>query len=177
VTFKIPEVDSIASFARDLSELLVANHRQQSDFRLDDYAARVRKRRSNGSVYDIIFMLSGVLSLVGGGLVNVNIQLASLKERVREVGIKMAIGSSGREIFKDFMTEAMLLTILGALVGLALGAGFSWFILETIGVPLYIRPSSFGWAMVLAGVSGFLFALYPAFKASRLSPMEALRYD
>jgi len=177
VTFKIPEVDSIASFARDLSQLLVANHRQQSDFRLDDVAARVRKRRSNGSVYDVIFMLSGVLSLVGGGLVNVNIQLASLKERVREVGIKMAIGSSGREIFKDFITEAMLLTVLGALVGLVLGAIFSWFILETIGVPLYIRPSSFGWAMVLAAVSGFVFALYPAFKASRLSPMEALRYD
>jgi len=177
VTFKIPEVDSIAAFARDLSQLLVANHRQQSDFRLDDVAARVRKRRSNGSVYDVIFMLSGVLSLVGGGLVNVNIQLASLKERVREVGIKMAIGSSGREVFKDFMTEAMLLTALGALVGLVLGVGFSWFILETIGVPLYIRPSSFGWALVLAAVSGFVFALYPAFKASRLSPMEALRYD
>ncbi len=177
VTFKIPEIDSIEAFARDLTQLLVANHRQQSDFRLDDVAARVRKRRSNGSVYDVIFMLSGVLSLLGGGLVNVNIQLASLKERVREVGIKMAIGSSGGEIFKDFITEAMLLTGLGALVGLAIGGAFSWFILEAIGVPLHIRASSFAWAIALATLSGFLFALYPAFKASRLSPMEALRYD
>jgi len=177
VTFKIPEINSIEAFARDLTQLLVANHRQQSDFRLDDIAARVRRRRANSSVYDVIFMLSGVLSLLGGGLVNVNIQLASLKERVREVGIKMAIGSSGREIFKDFMAEAMLLTGLGALVGLAVGVAFSWFILAIIGVPLHISASSFAWAVALAGSTGFLFALYPALKASRLSPMEALRYD
>ena len=73
----------------------------------------MKKRRSQGDVYNMIFMLSGILSLVGGGMVNVNIQLATLKERVREVGVKMAIGASGREVFKEFMTEALLLTGLG----------------------------------------------------------------
>lgn len=177
VTFKIPEVNSLQMFSRSLSDLLRTNHRQQDDFRLDDVAARVKKQRSNGDVYDIIFVLSGVLSLLGGGLVNVNIQLASLKERVREVGIKMAIGASGREIFKEFMTEALVLAGLGALVGVAVGVAFSRIILEILGVPLYMRPSSFGLAIGLACLSGFLFALYPAAKASRLSPMEALRYD
>ena len=94
--------------------MLKANHRQQEDFRLDDVAARMRKEHSQGDVYDIIFMLSGVLSLIGGGMVNVNIQMATLKERVREVGVKMAIGASGREVFKEFMTEALLLTALGS---------------------------------------------------------------
>ena len=177
VTFKIPEINSLQAFSRNLSALLRTNHRQQDDFRLDDVAARVKKQRSNGDVYNIIFMLSGVLSLLGGGLVNVNIQLASLKERVREVGIKMAIGASGREIFKEFMTEALVLSGLGALVGVAVGVAFSRIILEILGVPLYMRPSSFGLAIGLACLSGFLFALYPAVKASRLSPMEALRYD
>mgnify|MGYP000359275008 CR=1 FL=1 len=69
------------------------------------------------TAYDLIFLLSGVLSLIGGGIVNVNIQLASLKERVREVGVKMAIGAPGREIFKGFLTEAMLLTGFGAGLG------------------------------------------------------------
>jgi ABC-type antimicrobial peptide transport system permease subunit len=177
VTFKIPEINSMEMFSRGLSQLLTSNHRQQNDFRLDDVAARIRRQRDNGSVYNVIFLLSGVLSLLGGGLVNVNIQLASLKERVREVGIKMAIGSSGREIFKEFMTESMLLAALGALVGLVLGFAFSWVILQTIGVPLYLRASSFALAIGLAALSGFLFGLYPAFKAGRLSPMEALRYD
>lgn len=177
VTFRIPDMGVMGDFASQLKNLLTANHRLQEDFRLDDVAARVRRRRSQGDVYNIIFMLSGVLALVGGGIVNVNIQMASLKERVREVGVKMAIGASGGEIFKGFMTEALLLTALGSLAGLVLGIGFSWIITTSIGIPLYMTPASFAWAYVLAAAFGFLFALYPAWKASRLSPMEALRYE
>lgn len=177
VTFRIPSIDAMSSFSKALSGLLKANHRQQEDFRLDDVAARVRRERSQGDVYDIIFLLSGVLSLLGGGIVNVNIQMATLKERIREVGVKMAIGASGREVFKEFMTEAMLLTGAGAAVGLFLGIGFSKIITFSLGVPLHIDAKSFAAAYLLAAVFGLLFALYPAFKASRLSPMEALRYE
>ena len=177
VTFRIPDMSAMSGFAQQLKNLVKSNHRLQDDFRLDDVAARVRRRQSQGSVYDIIFMLSGVLALVGGGIVNVNIQMASLKERVREVGVKMAIGASGREIFKGFMTEALLLTALGGAAGLVLGIGFSWIITSSIGIPLYMTPASFVWAYGLAAAFGFLFALYPAWKASRLSPMEALRYE
>jgi ABC-type antimicrobial peptide transport system permease subunit len=177
VTFRIPDLNVMSGFAQQLKNLVKSNHRLQDDFRLDDVAARVRRRQSQGDVYDIIFMLSGVLALVGGGIVNVNIQMASLKERVREVGVKMAIGASGREIFKGFMTEALLLTALGGFAGLFLGVGFSWVITHSIGIPLYMTPASFIWAYGLAAAFGFLFALYPAWKASRLSPMEALRYE
>ncbi len=100
----------------------------------------MERRRSQGDVYNIVFMLSGVLALIGGGMVNVNIQLASLKERVREVGVKMAIGASGREIFKSFMTEALLLTLLGAAAGYVIGIAFSWVITKSIGVPMAIAP-------------------------------------
>jgi ABC-type lipoprotein release transport system permease subunit len=86
---------------------VTSNHRLQKDFRLDDVAKRMRRQLSQGDIYNLIFMLSGVLALIGGGMVNVNIQLASLKERVREVGVKMAVGAPGREIFKAFMTEAL----------------------------------------------------------------------
>jgi len=177
VTFRIPDLNIMGAFAKQLTSLVKANHRLQEDFRLDDVAARIRRRDSQGSVYDIIFMLSGVLALIGGGIVNVNIQMAGLRERVREVGVKMAIGASGREIFKGFMTEALLLTALGGLLGLFLGVGFSWVITKSIGIPLYMTLASFIWAYAMAGVFGFLFALYPAWKASRLSPMEALRYE
>ena len=177
VTFRMPEMGGIQAFSTKLTSLLRSNHRLQSDFRLDDVATRVAKQRSQGDMYDIIFLLSGVLALLGGGIVNVNIQMASLKERVREVGVKMAIGASGPEVFKGFMTEALLLTLLGAILGLTVGILFSWIITLSLGVPLYMRPSSFLWAFMLAAVFGFAFALYPAWKASRLSPMEALRYE
>jgi ABC-type antimicrobial peptide transport system permease subunit len=177
VTFRIRNLDAMAAFSKGLSSMLKANHRQQDDFRLDDVAARVRKEQSQGQVYDIIFLLSGFLSLIGGGIVNVNIQMATLKERIREVGVKMAIGAPGGEIFKEFMTEALLLTGVGSLVGLIIGVAFSKIITASIGTPLHIDPKSFVFAYALAAIFGFLFALFPAWKASRLSPMEALRYE
>jgi len=177
VTFRIRKLDAMAKFSKALSGMLKANHRQQEDFRLDDVGARVRKQQSQGDVYDIIFLLSGFLSLIGGGIVNVNIQMATLKERIREVGVKMAIGAPGTEVFKEFMTEALLLTGVGSIVGLIIGIGFSKIITASIGVPLHIDAKSFVSAYGLAVVFGFVFALFPAWKASRLSPMEALRYE
>jgi ABC-type antimicrobial peptide transport system permease subunit len=177
VAFRIRDLNVMKTFSEGLSGLLLGNHRQQEDFRIDDIGARVRKRRSQGDVYNIIFMLSGILSLIGGGMVNVNIQMATLKERVREVGVKMAIGASGREVFKEFMTEALLLTGLGAVAGFAAGVAFSKIITSFLEIPLFMQPASFLWAFLLAAAFGFAFALYPAWKASRLSPMEALRYE
>ena len=93
--------------------------------------------------------------------------MASLKERVREVGVKMAIGASGREVFKEFMTEALAdLERSAALVGLLAGVGFSKVITAAIGIPLYMDPKSFVCAFLLATAFGFLFALYPALKAA-----------
>jgi ABC-type antimicrobial peptide transport system permease subunit len=177
VSFRIRDLSVMKTFSESLESLLRGNHRQQEDYRIDDIAARVRKRRSQGDVYNIIFMLSGILSLIGGGMVNINIQMATLKDRVREVGVKMAIGASGREIFKGFMTEALLVTGLGSAVGLVGGIAFSKAITSFLKIPLYMQPVSFVWAFFLATAFGFVFALYPAWKASRLSPMEALRYE
>jgi len=177
ITFRVPDLAAMANFSKELSSLVTSNHRLQKDFRLDDVQKRLQRQFSQGQVYNLIFMLSGVLALIGGGMVNVNIQLASLKERVREVGVRMAIGAPGSEIFKAFMTEALLLTLLGSAVGFVVGIVFSWTITKLIGVPLTLNGLSFLWATLMAVVFGFLFALYPAVKASRQSPMEALRYE
>ena len=177
VAFKLPRAGDLMEFSRTLTGMLRTSHRMQTDFRLDDVAARYDKADSQGRIYDLVFLLSGVLALLGGGIVNVNIQMASLKDRVREVGVKMAIGASSREIFKSFMTEALLLTVLGSLAGLAVGVLFSWLITRVLGVPLAMGLDSFVWAFLLAFGFGFAFSLFPAWKASRLSPMEALRYE
>src|SRR6202022_2326720 len=143
VVFKIPDIDLMQNFTKGLTSSLMTSHRLQEDFRIDDLAARVRKRRSQGEVYNVIFMLAGIVSLVGGGMVNVNIQLATLKERVREVGVKMAIGASGREVFKEFMTEALLLSGLGAVLGFAVGVAFSKVITVVLEFLLFPDPSGF----------------------------------
>jgi len=177
ITFRVPDTGRIEGFSLNLASWLRASHRFQSDFRLDDVAARHRREQRQGAVYDLVFLLTGLLALLGGGLVSVNIQLASLRERVREVGLRMALGASGREIFKAFMTEALVLTALGTVLGLGVGVGFAWIIARWLSVPLYLRPGSCLWAFLLAGTFGCAFALLPAWKAARLSPMEALRYE
>ncbi len=177
VSFKIPQLDAMTRFGQNLRSLLLSSHRLEEDFRLDDISKRRAKAHSQEKVYDLVFLLSGILALLGGGIVNVNITMASLQDRIREVGVKMAIGASGREIFLGFMTEALLLTALGGLLGLVLGVAFSWVITSTLGIPLFMTVSSFLWAFLLAGLSGFVFALFPAWRASRLSPMEALHYE
>jgi putative ABC transport system permease protein len=177
VSFRIRDLSVMKTFSDGLETLLRGNHRQQGDFRIDDVAARVRRQQDQGQIYNLIFMLSGVLSLLGGGIVNVNIQMAALKDRVREVGVKMALGASGGEVFKGFMTEALVLTALGSVVGLVGGVAFSAAITAFLKMPLFMHPKSFAWAILLAAAFGFVFALYPAWKASRLSPMEALRYE
>lgn len=177
ITFKVPDLSRMAGFSRALTSLLMANHRLQEDFRLDDVSKRSLKAHSQEKIYDLVFLLSGLLTLLGSGIINVNIQLASLKERVREVGVKMALGASSREIFLAFMTESLLLSALGGVAGLLLGVGFSGLMTWVLGIPLRMGISSFLWAFLLAPLSGSAFALYPAWKASRLSPMEALRYE
>ena len=177
ITFRVPDLAAMSDFSKQVGALVTSNHRLQDDFRLDDVAKRLERQMNQGAVYNLVFMFSGVLALIGGGMVNVNIQLASLKERVREVGVKMAIGAPGSEIFKSFMTEALLLTLLGSAAGFVIGVVFSWVITRSIGAPLTLAPLSFVWAALMALVFGFLFALFPAVKASRQSPMEALRYE
>lgn len=177
MTFRLPDLLGIPVFSRKLSSQLRASHRQQEDFRLDDLAAKVDKAMKEGAVYDLVFILSGILSLLGSGIVNVNIQLASLQDRVQEVGLRMALGATRGEVFKGFVTEALLITVLGALVGLLLGVLFSWVIARMIRMPFTLGATSFLWAFLLATVFGFAFALYPAWRACRLSPMEALRYE
>ena len=80
VTFRIPDLKAMALFSRSLESLLRASHRLQRDFRLDDVAKRVKRMMSQGDVYNVVFLLSGILALLGGGMVNVNIQMASLKD-------------------------------------------------------------------------------------------------
>ena len=86
VTFKIPDLSLMEGFARDLVAVLKSNHRLQDDFRIDDIAARIRKRQSQGQVYNIVFLLSGVLSLIGGGMDD------ELKQPIFSVGLKVGIG-------------------------------------------------------------------------------------
>ncbi|HYG24340.1 MAG TPA: ABC transporter permease [Verrucomicrobiae bacterium] len=117
------------------------------------------------------------ISLVVGGIGIMNIMLVSVTERTREIGIRMAVGARGRDILLQFLTEAVTLSILGGLIGILMGFVASHFISAKTSWPTLISPTSVMIAFVFSAAVGIFFGFYPARKASRLDPIDALRYE
>ncbi|HEU0200145.1 MAG TPA: ABC transporter permease [Burkholderiaceae bacterium] len=117
------------------------------------------------------------VSLLVGGIGIMNIMLVSVTERTREIGLRMAIGARSRDILKQFLTEALVLSMIGGLVGIVLGVGASLVIAEFAQWRTDITPQAIFLATGFAAGVGVFFGFYPARKASRLLPIEALRYE
>jgi putative ABC transport system permease protein len=106
-----------------------------------------------------------------------NIMLVSVTERTREIGIRMAVGARGRDILYQFLIEALVLSLIGGIIGLLLGAGASQLISYSFKWPTLISPHSLLLSFSFAGGVGIFFGFYPARKAAQLDPIEALRYE
>jgi len=118
-----------------------------------------------------------IVSLFVGGIGIMNIMLVSVTERTREIGIRMAIGARGRHVLLQFLFEAVTLSVLGGLIGVLLGIGFSKLIERVFKWPIVVSPDAIVVAFVVAATIGIFFGFYPARKASRLDPIDALRYE
>jgi putative ABC transport system permease protein len=117
------------------------------------------------------------ISLLIGGIGIMNIMLVSVTERTREIGIRMAIGAKGRHVLLQFLFEAITLSIVGGLLGVAIGIGVSSLVAKLLKWPIFVSPSSILIAFGVAAAVGVFFGFYPARKAARLDPIDALRYE
>ena len=117
------------------------------------------------------------ISLLVGGIGIMNIMLVSVAERTREIGVRKAMGASPWTIMGQFITEAIVLTITGGIIGIGLGTLLSWLVADIVGWNLYISYTSFLFAAGFSTLVGVFFGWYPAMKASRLDPIEALNYE
>jgi ABC-type antimicrobial peptide transport system permease subunit len=106
-----------------------------------------------------------------------NIMLVSVTERTREIGLRMAVGARGRDILRQFLIEAVLLCLAGGLIGIGLGRGVSFGVSYFLGWPTMPSLPAILAAVVVSATVGIVFGYYPAWKASRLDPIEALRYE
>jgi putative ABC transport system permease protein len=117
------------------------------------------------------------ISLVVGGIGIMNIMLVSVTERTREIGIRMAIGATPADVLTQFLIEAVVLSLVGGIIGISLGIGGAVALARVANWPVVLSPGSVGLATIVAAAVGIFFGFYPARKASRLDPIEALRYE
>jgi putative ABC transport system permease protein len=132
------------------------------------------------SVTSGFFLVMLALSSVGllvGGVGVIAIMMISVTERTREIGVRKALGATRREILFQFLVEAASLTLLGGTIGMILGALIAWGIGSLTPIPAAVPLWSVVTAVVASAVTGVFFGMYPATKASRLDPVEALRYE
>ncbi len=118
-----------------------------------------------------------VISLIVGGIGVMNIMLVSVTERTREIGVRLAVGARGRDILLQFLTEAGTLSVVGGIIGIFLGVGSSQLVSKQMGWPTLTSTDSVVVAFCVSAVVGIFFGFYPARKASRLDPIDALRYE
>jgi putative ABC transport system permease protein len=164
-----------------ITALLRQRHRIQAD-QDDDFTVRNLTdiaAASSGTTQVMAVLLGSIasISLLVGGIGIMNIMLVSVTERTREIGIRMAVGARSRDIMLQFIVEAVVMAALGGALGIVLGVGSSDMIHRFMEWPVLIRPDIIAFALLVSGGVGVFFGFYPAQKASRLDPIEALRYE
>ncbi len=132
--------------------------------------------RFTGVFFIVMLALSSVALMVGGVGV-IAIMMIAVTERTREIGIRKALGATRREILYQFLIEAMTVTVVGGLIGLVLGGGAALLVARTTPIPASVPFSAIVAALLMAAVAGILFGMWPAWRAARMDPVEALRYE
>jgi putative ABC transport system permease protein len=172
---------SMAEAEADIKELLRDRHRitgdKQDDFQITNLASIAQTGAAIGAGLSIALGAIGAISLIVGGIGIMNIMLVSVSERVREIGIRMAIGAKPRHVLMQFLSEAVVMCIMGGLIGTLLAAGGAWAVSQSGRFTMSLAPSHVLTAVLFSTAVGLFFGFYPARRASRLLPIECLRQD
>lgn len=164
-----------------ITNLLLASHKitnpDEADFRVQDQQDILNTLANVSNSFSNLLTTIAAISLVVGGIGIMNVMLVSVIERTSEIGLRKAVGATKKAIVAQFLGEAIVLTGLGGLVGVLAGYGVSVLILSVTEQPYAFSYSAVVLALVMATGIGLIFGWYPAWKASKLSPIEALRYE
>jgi ABC-type antimicrobial peptide transport system permease subunit len=147
------------------------------DFRVHNLTELSQALASTRRVMTNLLLIVALISLIVGGVGIMNIMLVSVTERTREIGLRMAVGARSRDILRQFLVEAVLLCLAGGIIGILLGRGVSIAVRILLHWPTLLSLPAIIAAVVVSVTVGITFGFYPAWKASRLDPIEALRYE
>jgi putative ABC transport system permease protein len=181
ISVKIREGADMKQGEDRIRDLLRQRHRlqtgQEDDFTLRNLSEILQAREESSRVMALLLAAIASVSLLVGGIGIMNIMLVSVTERTREIGLRMAVGARGRDILTQFLVEAVTLSLIGGVIGILLGISGDAAIAKFAGWPTELSASAILLAAGFAAAIGIFFGYYPARKASKLSPIEALRYE
>jgi putative ABC transport system permease protein len=181
ISIKIRPDENMPDAENQIRGLLRQRHRlqpsQDDDFWLRNLSEVLQTQEESSKVMTYLLAAIASVSLLVGGIGIMNIMLVSVTERTREIGLRMAVGARARDILTQFLVEAVTLSLIGGIIGIALGVGGSNAISYLAEWPTVLAPGSVVIAFGFAAAIGIFFGFYPARKASRLDPIEALRYE
>ena len=173
--------DASYTAQQQITSLLRDRHRirsgQDDDFFVRNLADMADLADQNARLFTILLGSIASISLLVGGIGIMNIMLVSVTERTREIGIRMAIGATEGDVQQQFLIEAVVLSIAGGAIGILSGMAASYLITQTLGWPVLVSPTAIVAAVLFSMAVGVFFGFYPARKAARLDPIEALRYE
>ena len=181
ITVSAASAGDTAATADRIANLLRTRH-QIVDAGEDDFMVRTMEEMASVRVQATETMTALLASIAGvsllvGGIGIMNIMLVSVTERTREIGLRLAIGARGRDVLLQFLVEAVVLSLVGGTVGIALGLGLSQGVTLWMSWPTKVSPQAVGVAFAFAAATGVFFGFYPARKAAALDPIDALRFE
>ena len=181
VVIKVADFDTIENTKVDIQNAVRNTHRihplAKDDFQLDDFASFIEQAKTMGKTMSLLLGAIGAVSLIVGGIGVMNIMLVSVTERTREIGIRMAIGATGWDICMQFLVESVTLSCIGGLIGIIVGVGITLLVAANSSIPADLNISAVLLAVGFSAATGIFFGFYPAYKASKLTPIDALRYE
>lgn len=173
--------DVISRTVEDVTELLAKRHRiapgAENDFTVKSLTDLMRASEDSLRILTILLSSIASISLLVGGIGVMNITLISVTERTKEIGIRMAVGAKTLDILVQFLVEACALTMLGGAMGIVLGIGAAYIFAQATNWPVLVSPGAVGLAFSVSAVIGVFSGFYPAYRASRLNPIDALRCE
>jgi len=168
------EVERVAARVQDV---LASRHRPGAHYRVDTLTAILEAARNISLILSLVLVLVSAITLVISGIGIMNIMLVTVTERTREIGVRLAVGASAREILLQFLTEAMMVSLSGGVIGIAVGVAIPMSVGLFTDVDIPISPVAIAVAFGVSCLVGLVFGILPANRAAHLNPTEALRYE
>ncbi len=173
---QVDVIEQVESTASGLKEMLRRFH-QAADYRIQVPLTLLRQAEATRRTFNVVLGAIAGISLLVGGIGIMNIMLANVTERTREIGIRRAIGAKRSQIMGQFLVETMVLSTTGGLLGILVGLAIPWLITRLTGLQTVVTPQSLVVSLGISMAVGLVFGLYPAHRAARLDPIEALRRE